>query len=104
MGLVPGLALMLGANVGTTLIVQVLSFDVSAASSVLFLIGLIAFNRGRRTWVRDVGRALIGLGLMLLALHILLDTLAPAEQAPGTREPLSVITNEPTLCVLFAAI
>src|SRR6516164_8622182 len=30
-GLVPGLALMLGANVGTTLIVQVLSFNVSAA-------------------------------------------------------------------------
>ena len=29
-GLVPGLALMLGANVGTTLIVQVLSFNVSA--------------------------------------------------------------------------
>jgi phosphate:Na+ symporter len=103
-GLVPGLALMLGANVGTTLIVQVLSFDVSVASSVLFLIGLVAFNRGHRTWVRDAGRALIGLGLMLLALHILLDTLAPAEQAPGTRELLSVITKEPILCVLFAAV
>ena len=103
-GLVPGLALMLGANVGTTLIVQVLSFNVSTVSSVLFLIGLVAFNRGRRTWVRDVGRALIGLGLMLLALHILLDTLVPAEQAPGTRELLAVITKEPILCVLFAAI
>jgi phosphate:Na+ symporter len=94
---------MLGANVGTTLIVQVLSLDVSAASSVLFLIGLVAFNRGHRTWVRDVGRASIGLGLMLLSLHILLDTLAPAEQAPGTLELLSVITKEPILCVLFAA-
>jgi phosphate:Na+ symporter len=103
-GLVPGLALMLGANVGTTLIVQVLWFNVSAAASVLFLIGLIAFNRGRRTWVRDAGRALIGLGLMLLALHILLDTLTPAEQAPGTRQLLSVITQEPILCVLFAAV
>jgi phosphate:Na+ symporter len=37
--------------------------------------GLLAFNFGRRTWIRDVGRAAIGLGLMLLALHILLDTL-----------------------------
>src|SRR5215471_10957709 len=34
--LVPGLAIMLGANVGTTLIVQVLSFDVSAVAPVLF--------------------------------------------------------------------
>ncbi len=33
--LVPALAVMLGANVGTTLIVQLLSFDVSAVSPVL---------------------------------------------------------------------
>ena len=33
--LVPALAIMLGANVGTTLIVQVLSFNVAAAAPVL---------------------------------------------------------------------
>ncbi len=44
--LVPALAIMLGANVGTTLIVQVLSFNVSAAAPVLFVIGLITFRVG----------------------------------------------------------
>ncbi len=83
--LVPALAIMLGANVGTTLIVQALSFNVTRIAPVLFLIGLVAFNRGRRTWVRDVGRVLIGLGLMLLALHTLLDSLAPAETSPAVR-------------------
>ena len=39
--LVPALGVMLGANVGTTLIVQVLSFDVSAVAPVLILIGVI---------------------------------------------------------------
>src|ERR1700758_1768413 len=34
--LAPALAIMLGANVGTTLIVQVLSFDVTAVSPLLF--------------------------------------------------------------------
>ena len=102
--LVPGLAIMLGANVGTTLIVQMLSFNVSSVSSVLFVIGIVAFNRGRRTWIRDAGRATIGLGLMLLSLHILVDTLAPAETAPGARELLGLITKEPVLCVAFAAI
>jgi hypothetical protein len=97
--LVPALAVMLGANIGTTLIVQLLSFNVSAAAPVLFIIGLIAFNRGRRTWIRDVGRAAIGLGLMLLALHILLDSLTPAENAPAVRALLAAITGEPVLCV-----
>jgi phosphate:Na+ symporter len=50
MDLVPAPAVMLGANVGTTLIVQVLSFNVSAVAPVLFLMGLLAFNFGRRTW------------------------------------------------------
>jgi phosphate:Na+ symporter len=101
--LVPALAVMLGANIGTTLIVQALSFDVAAVAPVLFLVGLFAFNVGGRTMTRDLGRVAIGLGLMLLALHILIDTLAPAENAPGVRVVIAAITGEPVLCVLFAA-
>jgi phosphate:Na+ symporter len=101
--LVPALAIMLGANIGTALIVQILSFNVSAAAPVLFLIGLGAFRLGKRTPTRDLGRVAIGLGLMLLALHILLDTLAPAESAPSVRVMLEAITDQPVLCVLIAA-
>jgi phosphate:Na+ symporter len=101
--LVPALAIMLGANIGTTLIVQVLSFNISAVAPVLFLVGVVAFKLGQRTLTRDLGRVAIGLGLMLLALHILLDTLAPAENAPGVRTLLEAITNEPVLCVLIAS-
>jgi phosphate:Na+ symporter len=101
--LVPALAVMLGANIGTTLIVQVLSFDISAVAPVLFVIGLLAFNFGGRTVTRDLGRVAIGVGLMLLSLHILLDTLAPAEMAPSVRALLSAVTGETVLCVLIAA-
>src|SRR6202041_3353005 len=44
--LIPALAIMLGANVGTTLIVQLLSFNVTAVSPVLFIIGLVTFRVG----------------------------------------------------------
>ncbi len=102
-GLVPALAIMLGANVGTTLIVQVFSFNVAAVAPVLFVLGLVAFRGGARTRVKDLGRVAIGLGLMLLALHILLDTLAPAENAPSVRILLNAITRDPVLCILIAA-
>src|SRR3954466_13174070 len=101
--LVPALAIMLGANVGTTLIVQVLSFNIAAAAPLLFILGLVAFRAGGRGWVKDTGRVAIGLGLMLLALHILLGTLAPAEQAPAVRALLAAITADPLLCILLAA-
>jgi len=102
-GLVPALAIMLGANVGTTLIVQLLSFNIAAAAPVLFVIGLTAFRVGGGTHVKDIGRTAIGLGLILLSLHILLDTLAPAEQAPVVKTLLGAITGDPVLCVLIAA-
>jgi phosphate:Na+ symporter len=101
--LVPALAIMLGANVGTTLIVQVLSFDISALAPVLFIAGLVAFRVGGSSLTKALGRIAIGLGLMLLALHILLDTLAPAEQAPAVRELLASLTGDPVLCILIAA-
>src|SRR5258707_8348808 len=84
-GLVPALAIMLGANVGTTLIVQILSFDISAIAPVLFILGLVAFRGGARSRIKDLGRVSIGLGLMLLSLHILLVTLAPADNTPCDR-------------------
>ena len=101
--LVPALAIMLGANVGTTLIVQVLSFNVAAVAPALFIIGLVGFRIGARSWIKDLGRVSIGLGLMLLALHILLDTLAPAENAPEIRLLLNAITGDPVLCIVLAA-
>jgi phosphate:Na+ symporter len=102
-GLVPALAIMLGANVGTTLIVQVLSFNIAAVAPVLFVIGLVAFRAGAQSRIKDLGRVAIGLGLMLLALHILIDSLAPAEDAPAVRALLRSITGEPVLCIVIAA-
>src|SRR5258705_4696272 len=68
--LVPALAIMLGANVGTTLIVQALSFDVTAVAPVLLTIGLVAFRSGPRSWLKDVGRVSTRLRVVLLDLHI----------------------------------
>lgn len=102
--LVPALAIMLGANVGTTLIVQILSFNISGLAPVLFIIGLVSFRSGARSRIKDIGRVAIGLGLMLLALHILLDTLAPAENAPGMRVFMNAITGDPVLCIVIGAI
>jgi phosphate:Na+ symporter len=101
--LVPALAVMLGANVGTTLIVQLLSFDLSPATPALILLGVLMFRRGQSTRTHDLGRVVIGLGLMLLALHQLLDLVTPFEDAPSLRLMLGAIATQPWLDVLVAA-
>jgi phosphate:Na+ symporter len=99
----PALAAMLGANVGTTLIVQVLAFDVTGVASLAVLIGVVAFRRGQQTRTRDLGRVGIGLGLMLMALHTLLDLVTPYEDVPSLRLLLGTIATEPVVAVLVAA-
>lgn len=102
--LVPGLAAMLGANVGTALIVQVLSFDVSALAPLLILAGVVAFRGTGQARRRDLGRAAIGLGLMLLSLHMMVAVMAPVETSPALRAVLSAVADLPLPNLLIAAV
>jgi phosphate:Na+ symporter len=101
--LVPALAVMLGANIGTTLIVQVLSFDVSKVSFLLILTGVFMFRRSAVTRTRDLGRVGIGLGLMLIALQHLLSMIIPFEDVPSLRVLLGAVTTDPLIDILLAA-
>jgi phosphate:Na+ symporter len=100
--LVPALAVMLGANVGTTLIVQLLSFDVAEIAPALILIGVLMFRRASAA-PRDFGRVLIGLGLMLMALQNFINLLSPYEDVPSLRLLLGAIATQPVLDVILAA-
>ena len=104
MGLVSALAVILGANIGTTLIVQVLTFNVASVAPFFVLVGLVAFKRGGKTRVRDLGRVGIGLGILLLALHLIVTAIEPVEEARAVRELLATLTGEPLMNVIFAAL
>jgi phosphate:Na+ symporter len=100
--LVPALAVMLGANLGTTLIVQVLSFEVARFAPLLVLIGVVVFRSGRAARARDLGRVAIGLGLMLLALAHLLEITTPHEDMPGFRLLMGALATDPLTGVIAA--
>jgi phosphate:Na+ symporter len=101
--LMPALAIMLGANLGTTLIVQVLSFDIGRAAPVLVLVGFILFRKSRQTRTHDLGRVAIGLGLMLFALQQLLSIITPYEDVPSLRLLMGMIAIQPIIDVIVAA-
>jgi len=101
--LIPALAVMLGANVGTTLIVQVLSFDISRVAPLFILIGVVLFRRSGQSRSRDFGRVAIGLGLMLMALEGLLALMTPYEDVPSLRLLMGSLASQPVLDVILAA-
>jgi len=103
-GLMPALAVMLGANVGTALVVWTLSFDITIVFPVLIFAGLVVFRTGTRTRSRNLGRAMIGLGLVLLSLHLLVEAIVPGAVSPEVQELISAITREPLPVLVMAAL
>ena len=103
-GLTLALAVMLGANVGSALVSYALSFDITLVYPLLILAGLVTFRSSTRTLTRNLGRAVIGLGLMLLALHLLVDTAVPGATAPQAAALLAALTREPLLVLAASAL
>jgi phosphate:Na+ symporter len=71
--LAPALAMMLGADIGSTLVVQALAFDLRALVPLLLIIGFALFTWARPALWRNLGRAVIGLGLMVLSLGMIVS-------------------------------
>jgi phosphate:Na+ symporter len=102
--LVPALAAMLGANVGTTLIVQVLTFDIMAVVPLFFLAGLVLFRRAHTKRVHDLGRVAIGLGLVLVALDRMVAAILPLESLPAVDAAIDLVAGHPLLALVAAAL
>lgn len=103
-GLVSALAVMLGANFGSAVIVQAFSFDISLVFPIFLFAGLVLFRRGGHSKARDLGRAAIGVGLVLLALNLLKQTTQPAEGATAVQDLLRQLTLDPALNLVLAAV
>ncbi len=100
----PALAVMLGADIATTLVAQILSFDLSLLSPFLILIGVSLHKMLERNIYRQIARATIGLGLMLLALRIIVATSEPLRDSPVLLMVFSSLSNDPFIAILLAAL
>jgi len=88
------LAVMLGADIGTSLMAVVFSFDLSWLSPLFIFAGVVLFISRQDTNVGRVGRVLIGLGLMLLALRLVTDSTAVLTKAPAVKALLGSLSSD----------
>jgi phosphate:Na+ symporter len=98
------LAVMLGADVGSSLMAVVFSFDLSWLSPLLILVGVVMFTVRQNTGAGRVGRILIGLGLITLALQLIVESTRPLTESPAVRALLVALPNEVLLDILVGAV
>ena len=72
-----GLAIILGADLGSAIVVQILSSRISLLTPLLLLSGVFFFMRTNRKVLRQIGRILIGLSLIFVSLGMISEASAP---------------------------
>jgi phosphate:Na+ symporter len=88
------LAVMLGADVGTSLMAVLFHFDLSWLSPLLILAGVVMFIARQDTTAGRVGRICIGLGLMLLALGLISESTRVLTQSPVVQAALKSLSSD----------
>lgn len=100
-----GLAIMIGADVSTTLVAQILTFDLRWLMPVFIFVGVFMHNRyehsGRR---QHLSKAIIGLGLIMLSLSLIKQSALPLAQSETLPVIMSPLEREPLLALLVAGL
>nr|WP_301289773.1 Na/Pi cotransporter family protein [Erwinia persicina] len=102
--LTPALVIILGADVGTALMARILTFDLSWLSPLFIFFGVVFFLGRKQTRAGQLGRASIGLGLILLALQLIVAAATPITQAAGVKVIFSSLTGDVMLDSLIGAV
>ena len=98
------LAVMLGADVGTSLMAVVFSLDLSWLSPLLIFVGVVVFISKQNSGAGAGGRVLIGLGLITLALQLIVAATRPLTESPAVRALLVALPNEVLLDIVVGAV
>ncbi len=88
------LAVMLGADMGSSLMTVFFSFDLSWLSPLLIFVGVVMFISREKSAAGRLGRVLIGLGLITLALHLIMQSTHPLVASPVVRTLLASLPRE----------
>ena len=98
------LAVMLGTDIGTSLMAVLFSFDLSWLSPLLIFVGVVLFLSRQSTHVGRFGRILIGLGLMLLALELVTASTAVLTSQPAIKVLLGTLSSDLLLEITVGAV
>ena len=88
------LSMLLGADVGSALVVQILSYDLSMLVPILLIAGGALFIKGTKRNVKQTGRILIGVALILVALGMISAATEPMRESTSLPVVVSFLHEE----------
>ena len=102
MNLYQAIGVIMGANIGTTVTAQLVSFDVSILSSIALGIGIVLYMVGSKgkPMLKNISEILIGFAILFIGMRFMKDAVAPLSTYPAFRNIIAQLTKHPLLALL----
>src|SRR5687768_9745479 len=97
------IGVILGADIGTTVTVQLIAFNVTAYSPLIIFVGWLLGAVGRGA-VSYIGRAILGFGLLFLGIRLIAEGTAPLGENDLFRQVLAALIDQELVLLLIAAV
>jgi phosphate:Na+ symporter len=98
------LAVMLGADVGTALMVQLFALNLSWLAPLAIIAGVVVYLSRKNERAGQIGKVVLGLGVMILALQLIVQATAPLTHAAGVKVLFAQLTGDVMMDVLVGAL
>jgi phosphate:Na+ symporter len=99
-----GLAALIGADLGSALVVLVLALDLSALIPLFLLIGALLFLKSERRRVRQYGRITLGIGFILLSLSMIGQATEPLRAGDTLPVVIRYLQGDPLTSFVVVAV
>lgn len=103
MDLYQAVGVIFGANIGTTVTLQLVSFDLADYAPVLVLAGVVMLLFFKKIFVQKIGEILAGFGILFLGLNNMSSAMGTLHEIPGALELFSTVSN-PILAILVGTV
>ncbi|HMF66180.1 MAG TPA: Na/Pi cotransporter family protein [Phyllobacterium sp.] len=101
---IAGLMAVRGAEVGSALVVKILSFDLTLLVPLCLVAGTVIFMSTERSNWRQMGRILIGIGLLVLSLEMTGQATEPLRNSELLPVIVGYLNTDPVTAFLIAAL
>ncbi|AEI94590.1 Na/Pi cotransporter family protein [Roseobacter litoralis] len=99
-----GLAILLGADVGSAIVTQLLMVRQPILIPLLLLVGVVVFLRGEGSSTRQIGRIMIGLALIFVSLDMIRAATEPMISNPGTQVVMAYLGRDLLTAFVIGAV
>ena len=100
MQLTEAIAVIMGANIGTTITAQITAFDLTAFAPVLLFAGTIMFLFIKKQSTKHIGSIIMGFGMLFVGIGLIKAAIKPLSQEPTFISFLDNLKN-PAIAILF---